>query len=264
MSNELDQFINPLDVAALSAQFRRAEPFPFMLIDNFLKADFYRSIIDAYPSVSEAESIGNTFSAVNEKGKTQVTDSNAFAEPVVKLNEVLSSSSWLRTLSEITEIDDLLADETLDGGGMHIMRAGAHLDVHVDFNISLETKMHRRLNILLFLNDRWDDDWGGKLELWDEKVKECRHALLPISNRCVIFRTSERSYHGVEKVRCPEPFARRSFAAYYYTMAPPAEWDGRRHSTVFRARPDEKLKRWVLMPGSGIARFARKVVRQFK
>jgi hypothetical protein len=264
MGQELDRYINPLDVGALRESFRSAEPFPFMVIDDFLHEDFLRAIIGAYPSVSQAESLGNTFSAVNEKGKTQVTNAKTFAEPVAKLNEVLSSPEWLATLGEITEIEGLMADEALDGGGMHLMRVGAHLDVHVDFNISLESRLHRRLNILLFFNDRWDEDWGGRLELWDEKVKHRHHALLPIANRCVVFRTSDHSYHGVEKIRCPEGFVRRSFAAYYYTAGAAPGWDGKRHSTVFRARPEERLKRWVLMPASKIARFAAKVVRQFK
>jgi Rps23 Pro-64 3,4-dihydroxylase Tpa1-like proline 4-hydroxylase len=262
MSDEFDPYIEALDVAALRESFHNAEPFPFMVIDNFLKEEFHRSILDAYPSAIEAEAIGETFTAVNESGKTQVTDSNTFAEPVAKLNQVLSSPAWLDTLGKITGIDELAADEALDGGGMHIMRAGAHLDVHVDFNVSLETRLHRRLNILVFLNDRWDDDWGGRLELWDKNVQQRHHALLPISNRCAVFRTSELSFHGVEKICCPEAFARRSFAAYYYTQKAAPGWNGKRHSTVFRARPEERLKRWILMPASKIAKLAHKVVRR--
>jgi hypothetical protein len=113
MSDELDRYIAPLDVAALRDSFQDAEPFPFMVIDNFLKEDFLRSITQAYPSAVEARSVGDTFSAVNERGKTQITDSETFAEPVVKLNEVLSSAPWLDALSEITGIDDLMADESL-------------------------------------------------------------------------------------------------------------------------------------------------------
>ena len=81
---------------------------------------------------------------------------------------------------------------------------------------------------------------------------------------CAIFRTSDRSYHGVEKLRCPEAFARLSFAAYYYTREAPHGWNGKRHSTLFRARPEEKLKRWVLMPASRISKLAKKVTRHFK
>ena len=117
MSVELDPYIEPLDVAGLRESFHNAEPFPFMVIDGFLKEEFYRSILDAYPSAIEAKSIGETFTAVNESGKTQVSDSNTFAEPVAKLNQVLSSPAWLDTLGKITGIDELAADESLDGGG---------------------------------------------------------------------------------------------------------------------------------------------------
>ena len=264
MSEELDAYLNPIDVDAPRDSFASASPFPFIAIDGFLRDDFLRAIMETYPSVEQAESLGDTFSAVNESGKTQVTDAAAFAEPVAKLNEILSSAAWLDQLGRITGIGSLLPDEKLDGGGIHIMRAGAHLDVHVDFNISLETQMHRRLNILVFLNERWDDDWGGKLELWDEKVKNRCHAFLPMANRCVVFRTSHDSFHGVERIRCPDAFARRSFAAYYYTREAAPGWNGRRHSTQFRTRPEEGMKRWVLMPASKIARLAQKAVRKLK
>ncbi|MEM9463614.1 MAG: hypothetical protein AAGF11_56275, partial [Myxococcota bacterium] len=34
----------------------------------------------------------------------------------------------------------------------------------------------------------------------------------------------------------------------------PAGWDGTQHSTVFRARPDERLRGYVLMPAEKIQR----------
>lgn len=133
-----------------------------MVIADFPNDQFHHTIIEAYPSVLDAESMRNTFSAVNEKGKTQVTDSGTFAEPLATLNDVLGSSAWLKTLGEITEIDDLM-----------------------------------------------DDEWSGKLELWDDKVKERCHAFSPVSNRCALFRTSDRSYQGVERIHFLQGFAGR-------------------------------------------------------
>ena len=89
---------------------------------------------------------------------------------------------------------------------------------------------------------------GGNIELWDKDVKVCHHSFTPAFNRCVVFATSEVSYHGVTAVRCPEGQSRKSFAAYYYTQEAPAGWTGAKHSTVFRARPNEILKGKVLMP----------------
>ena len=131
---------------------------------------------------------------------------------------------------------------------MHVTGPGGRLDVHVDFNVIEDRKLFRRVNLLLFLNPRWEAWWGGELQLWDRDVKTCERHFLPQHNRCVIFETSNISYHGVTPVSPKAPLARHSFAVYYYTREVPPEWSGRVHSTIFHARPDEKLRGYVLMP----------------
>ena len=79
-------------------------------------------------------------------------------------------------------------------------------------------------------------------------MKVSHHSFAPIFNRCIVFETSEISFHGVTPVTCPDTVCRKSFAAYYYTKEAPPHWDGAVHSTNFRARPDEVLKGNVLMP----------------
>ncbi len=142
--------------------------------------------------------------------------------------------------------------------------ARGHLDVHVDFNYLEERQLHRRLNILIYFNKDWDPEWGGNIELWDKDVKVCHQSFSPIFNRCVVFATSEHSYHGVTAVRCPEDRTRRSFAAYYYTKEAPPHWDGAVHSTNFKARPDEVLKGHVLMPLERAGQRLRSAVADFK
>ena len=248
--SRIHDFVQPIDQDQLRRTFQAAKPFPFVLIDGFLEPEFALDVERALPSLEEAESKGRRFRAVNERGKTQVTDLEHFPGPVRQLNEVLAHPDWLRTLSSITGIADLRADERLLGGGIHMMAPSAHLDVHVDFNLIEDRLLHRRLNLLLFFNSVWRPEWAGGLELWDRDVRRRHHHLLPLLNRCVVFETSEHSFHGVEKVLCPPGFARKSFAVYYYTDAAPLQWAGRRHSTIFRARPDERLKRFLLMPAS--------------
>ena len=131
---------------------------------------------------------------------------------------------------------------------MHLTGSGGRLDVHVDFNVLEKRKLFRRLNILLYLNPTWQEDWGGQIELWDKDVKTCLLSSAPSLNRCLIFETSDISYHGVAAVRAPAEVVRQSFAAYYYTREAPASWDGTAHSTIFRARPDETMRRFVQMP----------------
>jgi hypothetical protein len=192
--------------------------------------------------------MGFQFNALNEQRKVQVTEATRFPGPVARLNEALSSPAFLKDLEYITGIPNLLADARLAGGGMHLTGPGGRLDVHVDFNFDENIKLHRRLNILVYLNPVWEPTWGGEIELWDKDVKNRGVSLLPLLNRCLIFRTDETSYHGVRPITGPPHVERRSFAAYYYTKEPPPGWSGQIHSTVFKARPDEKLRGYVLMP----------------
>jgi hypothetical protein len=177
-----------------------------------------------------------------------VTDPSTFAGPVAELNRALAAPDFLDLLSFVFDIPHLLADDELIGGGIHQTGSRGHLDVHIDFNYIHERDLHRRLNILIYFNKDWKPEWGGNIELWDKDVKVCHFSALPVFNRCVVFETNEISYHGVTAVNCPEGQARKSFAAYYYTKEAPAHWNGQSHSTIFKPRPNERVKGKVLMP----------------
>lgn len=240
--------IRPLDVESLADQFRSAEPFRFVQIDDALDPDFAASVASAYSAFESARADGRLLESVNEHLKVQVTDREHFPEPVQRLSDALSSREFFDQLSAITGIKDLIADPALSGGGMHQTGPRGRLDVHVDFNRLEPSGWHRRLNLLIYLNPEWHREWGGNIELWDKRVRVCHHSFQPILNRCVIFQTSEVSFHGVEPVTYPGGVTRRSFAAYYYTVEAPEGGDGATHSTVFRARPSEPTKRLITMP----------------
>ena len=86
---------------------------------------------------------------------------------------------------------------------MHLTGPGGRLDVHVDFNVLEKRNLFRRLNILVYLNPTWHDEWGGQIELWDKDVKVCHLRSQPIINKCLIFETSNVSYHGVAPLKTP-------------------------------------------------------------
>jgi Rps23 Pro-64 3,4-dihydroxylase Tpa1-like proline 4-hydroxylase len=249
----------PYDREALRSQWRAASPFPFFRIENFIAPEFLKSVVGAYPTYEQARVLGGQeFDAVNEKLKIQVTDSGKFPAPVKQLADVLSSPEFLSDLEFITGIPKLQADPTYGGGGMHLTNKSGRLDVHVDFNFHDQIQLFRRLNILIYLNPVWEDSWGGKIELWDKEVTTCVHSLSPILNRCVVFETSDISWHGVTPLHCPQEMTRKSFAAYYYTREAPAGWDGVKHSTIFRPRPTEAFRGAVLMPAEQMKRNAGK------
>src|SRR5262249_50638092 len=116
----------------------------------------------------------------------------------------------------------------------------------------------------IYFNENWDKKWGGNIELWDKDVSVCHHSFAPIFNRCVIFATSEISFHGVTAVQCPPDRVRKSFAAYYYTTEAPQHWTGHSHTTIFKARPNEVLKGYILMPMESAMQWTRRALRDLK
>lgn len=266
MHDSLSPYLTPIDEEGLAEAYRKAHPTRFFVIDAFLRPEFAREVAAAYPSFDAARvaSGAKEFNRVNEDVKIQVTDASRFPEPIRKLHEVLACEPFLRLLSRVTGIPDLQADPDLSGGGMHVMGPSGYLGVHVDFNYLRSRQLFRRLNILVYLTPDWRSEWEGDLELWDPGVRHCLHTVSPAFNRCMVFNTTQQSFHGVRAIRCPQGVTRNSFAGYYYTVAPPDDWDGRHHSTIYRARPHEWSKRLVWMPIDAVRRRARRAVMQLR
>jgi Rps23 Pro-64 3,4-dihydroxylase Tpa1-like proline 4-hydroxylase len=252
--------IRPLDRERLRQEFNSAQPFRFFVVDNFLDDGVAQRVFDSYPSFDEALKAGRQFKAVNELRKVQITERTKFSPIVDELGQAIQSPQFLADLSYITGINNLLGDNEFEGGGMHLTGPGGRLDVHVDFNYIEGRKMHRRLNLLLYLNPVWEDAWGGHIELWDRDVKNRAHRYLPVANRCLIFETSNISFHGVAPIT-EQGAVRRSFAAYFYTKEAPPHWQGVPHSTIFKARPDERFRGYVLMPLEKVRSFAHQRIR---
>ena len=107
--------------------------------------------------------------------------------------------------------------------------------MHTDFNHHKPLGLERRINVLIYLNRDWDDAYGGQIELWNGDMSRCVNSYLPAFNRCVIFNTTDESYHGNPNVvRNPSGVSRKSIALYYYT----ATWSEarREHTTQFKVR----------------------------
>jgi hypothetical protein len=242
---------NKHDWTSLAQHFQTMEPFPSICIDNFLIPEFAQQVADSYNNYDELTAYGDVFRAINEKKKLQITNPEHFPDPVAKLADALASEEHINNMKLLSGVDDLSWDPNFSGGGMHLTDTSGALDVHVDFNYSNEIQLYRRLNVLIYFNPEWRDNWGGNVELWDSSVSRCEHSFAPILNRCIIFSTSDYSFHGVTSVTSPKGISRNSFAVYYYAKASAhniGDLYGENHSTIFKARPDEKLKKYWLMP----------------
>ena len=132
--------------------------------------------------------------------------------PCRPILEELNSPRFVEFVGKLIGVEHLIADPSLEGGGLHQSTTGGFLNIHADFTVHPHNrKWQRRANLLLYLNEDWKPEYGGDLELWSADMKQCVKKVSPIANRVLIFTTDPTSFHGhPEPMRCPEGVARRS------------------------------------------------------
>lgn len=162
----------------------------------------------------------------------------SFGKETASVVRWLNGQWFIGQLRELCGIPDLSADDKLIGGGLHETLCGGFLDIHADFNRHPDTKLFRRLNLLVFLNEQWEESWGGSLELWGRTKAGCQVKIAPVAGRVVIFETSPTSFHGhPAPLACPEGISRRSIALYYYSAKAGGQLQ-REHSTLYLGDED--------------------------
>ncbi len=218
----------------LTEGYSSAQPFPHVVLDDFLTPDAARRASAEFPPQDPQHWIN--YVHVNEK-KFANPDPGSWGPMLQSVAEELNSDRFVRFLCRLTGIDDLITDASMEGGGLHQSLAGGFLNVHADFTVHpLHPNWRRRVNLLLYFNEDWPPEYGGGLELWSKDMKRCEKSVEPLANRVLIFSTDPDSFHGhPEPLRCPPGTARRSMALYYFTI----EDNPLVRSTEYRARPGE-------------------------
>ncbi len=218
--------------------YQQNAPYPNISFDNFLSPAAAEAALAAFPSVTDAGWIH--YVHVNEK-KHGLNKMELLPEPIQAVIREMNSPQFVAYLSELTGIPNLLADDSLEGGGLHQSKRNGFLNVHADFTVHPHKRnWRRRVNLLIYLNKDWQPDYRGDLELWDRKMQGVVTKIAPIFNRCAIFNTDEDSYHGLpDPILCPDNMTRKSIALYYFTEEATAPT---LRATNYRARPDDGAK----------------------
>lgn len=220
----------------LAREFAGNKPFRHVVVPEFFSGDVCARIVEDFPAYHERYALDEMGQV---GGKAVRMDFRDISPVFRELDGWFSSQTFLDTVSRITGIPDLLYDPDYIGGGTHENRNGQGLDTHVDFNYHPRTGWHRRLNLIVYLNPEWQEGWGGQLQLhsnpWDEESNRTV-SILPLLNRCVIFETTEDSWHGFPAINLPDDagdISRKSIAIYLYTRERPDAETAPPHATVY-------------------------------
>ncbi|MDQ6945625.1 MAG: 2OG-Fe(II) oxygenase [Actinomycetota bacterium] len=217
---------NDDDAKELAADFASAQPFPHLVLQDFI-GHSANEVVHQFPGSEWAG--WSRFRDEYQIGKMFCEDIEAMPDPFADMIHELSSPRFLRFLETITGIGALIPDPHLNGGGLHCSPEGGVLAPHTDFHIYDRLELFRRINVLVYLNSEWGESDGGCLELWCKGDAAPSKAVVPSYGTCVIFRTDDSSVHGFSPItRTAQP--RRSLALYYYTSTESAEFSGDTHT----------------------------------
>ncbi|MBD1847831.1 2OG-Fe(II) oxygenase [Cyanobacteria bacterium FACHB-63] len=223
-------------------QYSSALPFPHIVLDNVLPEEALNGVLNEFPSIDNPiwKQYKTSFEA---KLESQGEDKLGVFTNLLLYQ--FNSPPFLKFLETLTGIDNLIPDPYFFGGGLHQIPKGGKLGIHADYSKHGKLKLERRLNVLLYLNKDWQEEYGGHLELWNSSMSECVRRILPIYNRMVVFTITDWAFHGhPEPLTCPDGWTRKSIALYYFTASRPEGEvmdGGERYGALFLKRPGETV-----------------------
>ena len=220
----MDKFLNPTCVESMNhLEYTTETPFPHIIIDNFLNDD----VIEQARAYSKSLKLGACDTNRLPPNKTTqykygYNNIKKYPDNIKSLFTFLSSKEFINKIEDLTGINNLIPENSaLKGSGFHKIAHKGFLNLHTDFNNyddEVAGSLDRRINLLIYLNPGWENDYNGHLWLCDKTNKKTEKKVLPILNRCVIFSTTNKSIHGhPERLNVPEGVTRDSIAFYYYT-----------------------------------------------
>lgn len=231
--------IREIDWNQVKQEFHLAKPFNHVVIDNFFNEDVANQLSDDFPdyddqNISKHENLLEDKRTMNSWGRFPKTTYKTF---------MWLGSNLTENLKTLVDNNNLIFDYGLHGGGWHMHRNGGNNNVHLDYSVHPKLGLQRKLNVIVYLTRDWNPQWNGGLELWshNEETKRPKDKIKSIDNifnRCIIFDTTQNSWHGLpKKIECPAGIVRKSIAGYY--LIPAEEYIDTRSRALFAPREDQ-------------------------
>ncbi len=236
--------INPIylsqeKIEQLKQDFNTAKPCKYIVLPNFLTEELANTLYENFPKI---DTLNVKRKSINEN-KSEDYHFDRFHPAFNKIKTVLAHPDFIKNVEYITGLNDLVSTNDALGAGVHQGANGSYVDIHIDSNYNAKENLWRRLNLLIYLNKNWKPEYGGDLELWDQKMTQCEAKVPCDFNRAVIFLTDETTPHGYSKITVPDGETRKSFYTYYSNTPDP---DFKYVDSHFISRPDDSLYKRVV------------------
>jgi Rps23 Pro-64 3,4-dihydroxylase Tpa1-like proline 4-hydroxylase len=223
-----------------------SKPYDHIIINNFINDDYYEKIQSSFPKEPN-----ETWWQYKTPLEVKYTYDNLaeFSPEIKNVFYALSHETIINKLKQLFNIPNLEHDPYCHGAGLHMHPRYGRLNMHLDYEVHPITNKQRRLNIIFYLNDEWNETWNGDTQLWNSDMTECVIKSYPKPNTAIIFVTTEQSWHGVPQIiDCPPDVYRKTIAFYYVSDIQNksnldkkgAESDGYRKKAVFTKLPTDK------------------------
>lgn len=210
-----------IDIENWNKTYSENTPFPNMVLDGFIRQHIIDKILQEFPKPNEIN--WRKFDNNLEK-KLALNNKKDVSPALLEILNEFNNPVFLDFLSKLTGINNLIADKEFLGGGLHQIETGGKLGIHSDFGLHTinDETVYRRINVLLYLNKDWKEEYNGHLLLLDKNTKEVVKSVLPTVNTMVVFNTNSDSFHGHPiPLNTPNGITRKSLALYYYTKEKP-------------------------------------------
>lgn len=206
--------------------YRTARPWPHLILDGLIEPTLL--------AAAEVQELGRALNLEVVRGNRMVKaqSTEVIGHAAQEILDALLAPQFVAFLEKLTGIAGLIPDPTHYWAGIHVSPPGTSQVLHRDFRLHPTTGLFHRVNVLIYLNSAWKEEYGGELEMWPPDRSACSQRVFPDAGRVVIFETTPTTYHGLpDPVQCPPGRARLSLASFYYTEYPGAT--DRREPIVF-------------------------------
>ena len=167
----------------------------YIIVDDFLSAELTQALRD---EVNDLNRTGINRAGVGRGGELQVND-DIRSDKTHWLDG--ATDAQRRLLAQCDALRDEVNRHLFMGlhdyeAHFAVYEPGSFYQKHLD---AFKGRSNRVLTNVIYLNDEWQDDWGGELAVYDE-TDELIERVLPKGGRAIFF-LSERFPHEVLKTK---------------------------------------------------------------